>query len=161
MISYLVFGLWPGVQQPSSDHRPTEGEDCTGEEHRTYARPPGEQSQHGAAEPKREVEKDGVSAHCQAAALRRAPPHGFDAEARIDEGIAKTGKRRAQGSKRRIGGVPDQRQAGRFDKHAYQGNLSSAQHVRDMAEKQTGRDQGDGKRTEHEPDGIPAMLRRQ
>src|SRR6516165_7885190 len=85
MISYLVFGLWPGVQQPSSDHRPTEGEDCTGEEHRTYARPPGEQSQHGAAEPKREVEKDGVSAHCQAAALRRAPPHGFDAEARIDE----------------------------------------------------------------------------
>ena len=48
------------MQQPSSDHRRAEHEDCTGE---VDARPPGEQSQCGAPEPKCDVQKDGVGAH--------------------------------------------------------------------------------------------------
>ena len=44
-----------------------------------------DQSQGGAPEPKRDVEKDGVGAHGEAAVLGWDLLHSFDAEARINQ----------------------------------------------------------------------------
>ena len=89
MISYPFCRLWADLRDERSSHAATTGraehDDGAGKEHRAQSRPPGEQPERGAAEPKRHVKKDGVGAHREAAALRRGAVHSFNAKARIDE----------------------------------------------------------------------------
>jgi hypothetical protein len=117
-IDLLPAGGAKGQKQPQRDRRGTERDQRTDEEGRIEAEAAGDQAERRTAEAERHIEKDGVGAHGEAAALRRRAAHGFDAEAGINERIAEAGERGSGRGRSAAGCEPDHRKAGRFDQHA-------------------------------------------
>src|SRR5262245_57673602 len=104
-------------EQDDRDHGSGEDRDRAGEKHRDESAPSRNEPESGTAESERHVEEHGVSPHREAAVLRRRAADGFSAKARIDQRIAKAGESsagRAQHTARR---EPNEREAGRLDKH--------------------------------------------
>src|SRR5205085_9074408 len=78
------------------DHGGAKDKDRAREEHGIDARPARDEPEHGAGDPKRQIEKRRVSAHGEALVLRRRAPNRFDAETRIDQRPAEARKRSSE-----------------------------------------------------------------
>jgi hypothetical protein len=83
----------PPIEEIRANRRSAERKERACKEHCTQAGPTRDGSQCGATEPKSHVETYGVGSHREATALWRSATVGFDAEARIDQRIAKARER--------------------------------------------------------------------
>src|SRR5262249_49195266 len=142
------------------------GSDECGAEHRYRARKKHrfqsddsrDQPERGAAQSERHVEKNGVGAHGEAPALRRSAPHRLNAEPGIDQRIAEPGERGPGGGYGATGGKPDEREASRFNDHAEQRDLGSAESVGQMTKDQARSNERYRERAKGEPDGSPSSF---
>ena len=78
-------------QEADGDGRSGEHEQCAHEEHWSEADHARREAEGGTADTEREVQEGGVGAHGEPTALRRHAQDRLDAEAGIDQGIAKAG----------------------------------------------------------------------
>jgi hypothetical protein len=100
-------------KETKRDPRGSQRDQRTDEERRIEAKPAGYQSQGRTAETERHIQKDSVSAHGEAAALRRHAAHCFNPEAGIDQRVAEAGERGPGCGQSPTGCGPNQREAGR------------------------------------------------
>src|SRR5579883_574171 len=144
------------VPKAGGDAGGPKGPDYSGDKYACESRAGGEQAERGRPEPKRYVEERGVGAHRKAPALGRDLADSFDAEARIDERIAKAGQPGAEETDRKIGCEPDQRETCRLDEDAEEGDLGGCEAVREVAEQKARENEDQREDTEGGPRGPPA-----